>query len=349
MATLPYDVYVEIIDWVYRASQHATLDRCTLRTCALVCKAWTFPAQRLLFRRTWAAHPQEPFGPVQRAQLLRAVRANPLLGTHVRNIVVPATYAAATLDADGLALLALCPNVRALHITVLGDTAANVAACLRALPLRPAFLRVRGTLASVALIVQLWPGLHGLDVRAYAFEAPGHHFPIRTPRSVAVDWDHAANAHWILAKADVSALRELEVSRAVWDDKYCMDTFLRTPAIVHITSLVLDGALPPQAVLDRCSALETIVFAEPPEETVVLPRTLRHVGFHTETRGEGGQLTYLAAALRALKSLRLVTTSRALSGSALENLTHLCGEMNVEVGFYSGACLFPRIKNQDWI
>ncbi|KAI0041762.1 hypothetical protein FA95DRAFT_653484 [Auriscalpium vulgare] len=69
-----------VIEWVYRSSQHAIIDYHTLLVCALVCRAWTPIAQRLLFRRI-----PEYYFPTSNITLLpRTLRASPHLASHVR-------------------------------------------------------------------------------------------------------------------------------------------------------------------------------------------------------------------------------------------------------------------------
>ncbi|KAI0039313.1 hypothetical protein FA95DRAFT_1035792 [Auriscalpium vulgare] len=78
MSQLPFDLHVLFIEWVYRHSQADMTDYATLAACALVCRAWTPVAQRLLYRRL----PGKFF--VGKERLIDTIRRNPALGTHVR-------------------------------------------------------------------------------------------------------------------------------------------------------------------------------------------------------------------------------------------------------------------------
>ncbi|KAI0045560.1 hypothetical protein FA95DRAFT_116546 [Auriscalpium vulgare] len=279
MISLPYNVHVDIIDWVYRASQHATIDRPTLLACALVCKAWTVPAQRLLFRRTWASHPQEGFSRARRAQFIDAVRRNPVLGKYVHSIANP-PYGGFLLHDDLFDLIAHCPNVRALHMPDFQNMER-----LRVPDLSPVFLSLSGLGDSIAPVSDLWPSLQGLEIDIY-FRITN--LPIKSPRCLKVDWHNPVSVRWMLEVAVVSEVRELEMAAISWGSESRLCSLAQFPALVQITSLALKGELPPQVILDRCFALEKLVFTRRPWETVVLPRTLQHVGYHAKTDDEDG-------------------------------------------------------------
>ncbi|KAI0043721.1 hypothetical protein FA95DRAFT_1681727, partial [Auriscalpium vulgare] len=115
---VPYDIQMKIIDWVYRYFQHGLVDFRTLRACSLVCKAWTRPSQRFLFRKTPSIL-NPPFG-----RLLSAMRTNPDLKTYVRKVSLsmyndPELFA--TKVPDFLSILALCPHVTVLQISINDD------------------------------------------------------------------------------------------------------------------------------------------------------------------------------------------------------------------------------------
>ncbi|KAI0045570.1 hypothetical protein FA95DRAFT_1607607 [Auriscalpium vulgare] len=347
--SLPYDVHVAIIDWVYRGSQHAAIDHRTLSACSLVCKAWTAPAQRLIFRRTWTRHPIVNF--VKLDRLLPTLKANPLLGTYVRSICI-------VIDVDGdssvapdyLALLALCPGVTALSALVIGVSRSFdvLLEQLRAMHLPLTYLRMNGGRSIVPQFASLWPGLQCLDVLGRTgpdVPAVGPPMQLTIPRSARLDCSKTENA-WVLEDADVSVLRELELASARWDN-------LNTRALDNLTSLVLDGPLPPQSILDRCTRLEKLVFAEDPVVPVVLPRTLRYVGYHeVSTRDRltaDVDLRYLADALQSLPILSLVSATGESSTLSLALLRTKCKELGVEFVLYDDRRMFRRMSNVDWI
>ncbi|KAI0043281.1 hypothetical protein FA95DRAFT_1682001, partial [Auriscalpium vulgare] len=137
MVVLPRDVHVEIIDWVYRNSQHIKVDYRTISACSLVCKTWTTPAQRLLFRCIW---PRDMTAVLRTLdQLLPVLQQNHILGTYVRNTSVFLGSPNTIRTENFLALLTLCPNVTSLYITAIShlSTSSNLDRYrLRALQLR---------------------------------------------------------------------------------------------------------------------------------------------------------------------------------------------------------------------
>ncbi|KAI0045581.1 hypothetical protein FA95DRAFT_1607620 [Auriscalpium vulgare] len=116
--------------------------------------------------------------------------------------------------------------------------------------------------------------------------------------------------------------------------------------------MILDGALPPQAVLDRCTRLWTLVFAGCPTGAVKLPATSRRVGYHvvlSEMAAPSADVQFLVRALRLLRELSMVTTTRALSPPAVDELRLGCEEMHVEFALYCTTDAFRSVKDLDWI
>ncbi|KAI0047105.1 hypothetical protein FA95DRAFT_1665557 [Auriscalpium vulgare] len=356
MVALPYDVHFEVIDWVYRNSQHGNIDRRTLRACSLVCKGWTTPAQRLLFRRIGAG-----LSLAKRGLLLTAVRQNPLLGTHARFFDILLFIGAESVwapETDGsLALLALLPNLNGLylHASIDPSSIVSIVERMRGMNLRLQHLKIGNTPELISPLLRLWPDLQSVDIFNYPSgppsDLPEPPIPLKVPRSAAIHWGCPLTARWLLEAADTSALRELEVSYVRWDDPLCLGAFNKTRALENLTSLFIGGALPPQAVLNRLVRLETLVFAKRPgEAAVVLPRTLRHVGYHVTVADDWlVPLRCLVDALKALPSLGLVTATRELSPTDLAELTRGCQEICVEFVVLSDARMFRRMQNVDWI
>ncbi|KAI0037819.1 hypothetical protein FA95DRAFT_1367147 [Auriscalpium vulgare] len=162
---LPLDIHTLVIEWVYKASQYTAVDHRTLRICALVCRAWTSIAQRLLFRTLPYPDFSDGHGDTSPPvlSLLRTIRASPRLAEHVTAVNLklcrPRVY-----PSDGVnrvALLELCPNVKCINILgdIWGDTLDAYEARLRALPILPTFLSIKGWYTEVARIVHIWPSL----------------------------------------------------------------------------------------------------------------------------------------------------------------------------------------------
>ncbi|KAI0043284.1 hypothetical protein FA95DRAFT_1609517 [Auriscalpium vulgare] len=324
MVSLPYDVHVEIIAWVYRNSQHVDIDYRTLSACSLVCKEWTAPSLRLLFRNANSRFLRHS----HTLLLLNALRENALLGTYVYFIKIKLSINSVGDTDNALALLALCPNLETLSVVASSDPSDMTSQMerIRGMGLRVKHLQFANTPKYIPPFLGLWPDLQSLDIFTVFVESalPEHPAPWKTPRSAAVTWRSPVSARWLLEAADTSALRELEVSGVDWGNSLCLRTFHRTPALENLTSLFLDGALPPQAIIVRFLRLEKLVFAVCPAGAVVLPRTLRHVGYHAVTKDDGRvPVWYLRIALQGLPVLRLVTT-RDLSTTDLEDLTRAC-------------------------
>ncbi|KAI0047104.1 hypothetical protein FA95DRAFT_1572740 [Auriscalpium vulgare] len=364
MVGLTYDVHVEIINWVYRNLQlnllyrnfpHIDVDYRTLSACSLVCRGWRTAAQRLLFRNL-----------------------NPVHGTygHFASIRLGETDGEALEGlADGrsvtdkyLAIMAFCPNIKSLYITLIDlSSVIGLIERLRALDLRLERLQLASlndveTPETIASLVRLWPSLQSLDVGvrfATGFELRYPVVPFKTPRSISVSWAFPELTRWLLEGSDTSALRKIEVLRVNWDNPDCARVFSRTSALENLTSLIVDGALPPKEIMDRCVRLETLVFAVRPTGAVVLPRTLHHLGYHAVRKDKGTPLHYLLDAIQALPVLRLVTATRTMSTTDLTDLTHRCEEIRVDLGLYSDHSMFraavltrnifQRIRSADWI
>ncbi|KAI0049160.1 hypothetical protein FA95DRAFT_951920 [Auriscalpium vulgare] len=351
---LPFDVQVAIIDWVYRASQHTAIDRKTLLACSLVCKAWAPHAQRLLFRRL--AHFDSSIPWERRSQCWRTISENPVLGTYVRSVKFfshPDDTAAAIN-----ALLPFCPNISRLRVFVFQAEDREIPILLdnlSTLRLHPTHLELSGIDACFAPFLDRFPDLQCLDVTfgLYRQQATLR----KTPRAVRIPWGSLAWPCVFSSTTDVSALRELTVLRVKWDDPSCLDDFTSTRAHVleNLSTLVLDGELPPQAVLDRCPRLETLIFEACPAVSPTLPATLRHVGYHAYERPgmpplvvNATNIQHLVHALYAVPDLRLVTATRCLSNETLDMLESGCRRPGVDFATYGDAHVFEVSHRRLW-
>ncbi|KAI0041761.1 hypothetical protein FA95DRAFT_653370 [Auriscalpium vulgare] len=169
MATVPLDIQVIILEWVYQSSQHDAIDYATLRACALVCRAWRLFAQRLLVRRVpYPSLYNLDYGSTSRnspfkfAPLLRTLRAAPHLAAHVRSTVVNTPLNAELTDTI-IAVLELCANMAGIIIGAL-PTNASFIARLHTIPVRPVFLCVVGSSTLANRILDIWPSVRFLDV-----------------------------------------------------------------------------------------------------------------------------------------------------------------------------------------
>ncbi|KAI0043280.1 hypothetical protein FA95DRAFT_1609514 [Auriscalpium vulgare] len=328
---LSFDVQVEIINWVYRGSQHLLVDGRMLSKCSLVCKQWTAPAQRLLFRRigSWLSQPSL-------ALLLKAVQQNARLGTYTRlfAIVIYTNPGRATHNDNALALLALLPNLDGLSLRAQIDPLSMVSL------LEPSLVRV-------------WPDLQSLEIDNEHGEPdlPDLLVPLKTPRRTAITRSTPMAVKWLMEEADTSALRELEVYCINWDEPICLHAFHNTPALENLTSLVLGNALPPQTIINRLVRLEKLVFAVLPTELLSLPSTVHHVGYHRAAPEKNWDvpLRHLLGAMQVLPVLNLVTAMRGLCPADLEDLRCACEEMCVDFVLYDDHRMLRSIRDVHWI
>ncbi|KAI0044664.1 hypothetical protein FA95DRAFT_228455 [Auriscalpium vulgare] len=366
---IPYDIQAIVVDWVYRASQHSTVDYGTLRVCALVCRAWTPVAQRLLFRRirvhdTRAADQNECLD-----QLLRTFRENPRLAAYVHTIEdIPLQPSKDQNDAI-LALLELCAHtVQRLSFDgwLLPPTwAAPLEQRLRALSLSPVYLDLSGAVSIVDRMAQIWPSARSLRISVgrddddFAdFEIYDHMVavPIQlsvpgTVRSLSV---YAADPSWIFARdADLSGLRELEVD----EESAGLYAQLRVSGVLaQLRFLDVNGHIPTQEALDQLVQLEILVFSLRPLREVSLPQSLRDLAYH---RGDGrprhrSSLACMLAVLRRSSNLRRFTMSRDLPRRMRVLFDEVCEDRGIEIITYEGYrprvgvhfCAFPALAEQ---
>ncbi|KAI0045577.1 hypothetical protein FA95DRAFT_1596767 [Auriscalpium vulgare] len=357
MIALPHDVHVEIINWVFRNSQHTEMDYPTLRACSTVCKSWIVPSQRLLFRRIQMFSSRHNRITKSNQLLIATLQEKAHLRTYMRRISFW-YHPLLTGDDDFLALLALSPNVTDLFIIlpnanpiatnlfVPGDMVER----LRALDLRATSLTMCGMPSAISHFLSIWSDLQSLQLdlvgESFLRSSGPPVFP-STPRSIKIHcygWESPLSM--LEGSIDLSAVRELEAIGANWHDSTSRLT--RTPVFGNLTALIMDGALPPKVVLDRCAQLKTLVFAICPTATVALPATLRHVGYHAvpargsemTARAPGVDVQHLLRALRPLPALYMVTTTRALYPPAVDQLMLGCKEMRVDFAVYGNANAF---------
>ncbi|KAI0045548.1 hypothetical protein FA95DRAFT_1607587 [Auriscalpium vulgare] len=239
MSPLPHDIHVDIIDWVYRSSQHAGIDYETLGACSLVCKSWTGPSQRLVFRRTSILNHME-----QLQRLLTVLIQNPLLPTYVRSINY-VFHAAADTNENFFTLITLCSSVSNLSLFPIAKPSETLELMdrIRGMHLPITSLHTFGGPGIVSGLASLWPGLRCLAIGDFVMpQLDFSTVPFSTPRGLQMHFRGTGGALLTMESTDVSALRELEVVGGEWDPRLTT----RTALFRNLTALILDGALPPQ-------------------------------------------------------------------------------------------------------
>ncbi|KAI0049162.1 hypothetical protein FA95DRAFT_1604690 [Auriscalpium vulgare] len=356
MAKLPLEVQILIIECVYRLSQAEAVDYATLCACALVCRAWTPIAQRLLFRRVPFAKTY-PDGRDKLPLLLRTLRTSPHLAAAVRSIFLSMFLANATSDISAdVELLELCPHIQKVWVQDLLEDYmfSALEARLRAIQLRPVVLRVWGEPSFLGLFLSAWPNIRVLDVRgATLSDIPDALPPISASGSLqALSINDMAWA--LVPKNDFTALRDLELMLPAWHEAWWIEQLHRSNLLRGIHTLRIMGSFPPQDVLERIARLESLVFDKLPEEDVVLPRSLRHAGYHPQCKSPGPErvkvASYVVAGLRALADLKLVSSTRLAQPAQLAALEEVCRDRGVEFQTYRTHYHFPNPRwDVDWI
>ncbi|KAI0049925.1 hypothetical protein FA95DRAFT_1603935 [Auriscalpium vulgare] len=356
MASFPLEIQMLIIEFVYRSSQHAVVDYNTLRACALVCRVWTPPAQRLLFRRVLHSRHTVQL-------LLPTLRASPQLAALVHTVCFPLSFdwgRTSANSADSVALLELSPDVVVFMCDVFGSAWSEVLECLCADPLHPAILEIKGEAGLIARFAQLYPGLRAIDVHHITVHqitvedvgaSPQVHMS-NTVQSLAV---HAYSLDWLFEPDKVlPALRELELRNPDWaDTAWCQRLRLRASnGLPQLRVLSIQGHFPPTEVLEQLPQLEVLVFDDFPVRAIALPRSLRHLAFHCHDHGHEQEhgAGFLAGALSGLPELQIVTVIRRVPPPESHVLLEAtCRDLGVEFATYETQEHFPRVRHVDWI
>ncbi|KAI0037796.1 hypothetical protein FA95DRAFT_1613876 [Auriscalpium vulgare] len=348
MATeLPLDVQIIVIEWVFRSSQHRaapSIDYPTLHACALVCRAWTPVAQRLLYRRIRCTHLQHPHCDIE--LLVRALCARPHLAAHVRSIAVawpshPRVYASLCLR-----LLELCRHVEGISFceSVSNNKALTAAsdARMRAIRLRPVVLEVVGLRARIGrTIVRMFPSARTI-VLSRGYEDP---LPAASEAlEILADCTPFCLSH----ARPLPVLRYLCLIHPYWEDKALQEHIISTGLLPQLQSLQIKGEFPPTEVLEHLVQLRTLVVDHLPVNSVTLLPSLRHVGYHT--RGELAETTELAVdPLRSLPELQRVTATRCGNAHVLAALEAMCRARGVDFGVYEAPEHVQQPQDIDWI
>ncbi|KAI0039819.1 hypothetical protein FA95DRAFT_982121 [Auriscalpium vulgare] len=363
MAILSLDVQLLAIEWVYRASQYtSTIDYDTLRACALVCRAWTATAQRLLFRRI----SREPFYSLDRRLplLVHTLRTSPHLSAHVRSIRLgPILYSVRLgpyefqndhIAAEtAIAMLELCPHVEGITFTALRSGpkwSTDLEPRLRALPLHPTFLAVDGQPKLVSRVVQMWPTIRVLVVSAQCRAVNPVLRPRVLPTAVqALTLNSHFTAYLLSPEDALPTVHDLTLSHPVrWSDARYSQHIRSVVMLSQIRTLQLRGAFPPQDIIDELGKLEGLIIDDPPAHPVSLPKSLRHFGYHSDS-DRRADTEFVTTALRGLSSLQCVSVTRQGHPDMCTALEEMCRSCGVDFVTYESAESFMQPRHIDWI
>ncbi|KAI0050073.1 hypothetical protein FA95DRAFT_1555984 [Auriscalpium vulgare] len=352
MATeLPVDVQILVIEWVFRSSQHKLIDCATLCACALVCRAWTPTAQRLLFRRIQCLFLQDRMCNIR--LLVSTLSIRPHLAAHIRHIQVAWPAHPPDYGNVCLRLLELCRHVEGISFSygVNNNKAlsAEMDARMHAIQLRPALLYVGGLDKFIGrTIVKMCPG-----ARVLVFQALYQHPLPPTVEALEI----YAGEFLALSKPILPLLRHLCLMTPLWSDKELGEHLISAGFLPQLQSLQLrslnfESVFPPSEILEQLTQLKSLVVSTLPEQHITLPASLRHVGFHDlGYRGSGVSVRAELAVdpLRALPELRLVTVTRSVEQHVRAALEGMCRDKGVDFGTYESADCFQKPQNIDWI
>ncbi|KAI0041759.1 hypothetical protein FA95DRAFT_1565033, partial [Auriscalpium vulgare] len=342
MARLPLEVQILIIECVYRLSQAEAVDYAALRACALVCRAWTPIAQRLLFRRVPSANLKTDNLDAL-PLLLRTLRTSPHLSAAVRSARLAMCHANITADVE---LLNLCPHIQNVWVEDLLEDYSMFPALetrLCTIPLRSVALRAWGEPSFVGLFLSAWPSIRALELDGQSILDPRDTLPpISASGALQVLTLNEDDVPWALAQENnFTALRDLQLLDPAWYEDGWMEQLHRSDILRGIHTLRVEGVFPPQDVLERIGQLKSLVFELLPKEDFVLPQSLRHVGYHPWD-AEVVVASHAVAALCALADLKLVTATRFARPKHLVALEEVCRDRGVEFETYRTPHHFPN-------
>ncbi|KAI0038186.1 hypothetical protein FA95DRAFT_1613568 [Auriscalpium vulgare] len=359
VAAMPMELQLMVMEWVYRNTQadeiwYTTLRWIwwvTLRSCLLVCKAWTDPAQRLLLRRL--PFPLRfCFGLQKHSHaklLLRTIRARPLLANHIISVVLDLKKIDSESSSPAAHLLKLCKRITCIRVEGADYSSMEWHQFLRRLrssDLHPVVLRISDAHPSgIADLVGMWAST--LRILEFSIlEVGGMGIPRWRQMDLssleALSIERFTGLNMITPDAGWPALRELRLKPAflgcaadrhrVYED-YSHSVF-SSGMLSQINTLWIEGAYPPPEFFLRIIHLESFGFSELPEDNIFsFPDTLRHVGWHHRFLDfRTPDLRSFFSALRTLPNLQCVTMtpdkSRYIGQGRIE-IEEFCREIGV--------------------
>ncbi|KAI0039417.1 hypothetical protein FA95DRAFT_1612586 [Auriscalpium vulgare] len=182
---------------------------------------------------------------------------------------------------DDVALLELCPQVQGIRIVdnmLIHAMYPALEARLRAIRLHPLCLCPSGQPDFLALLLRTWPNLCALDLGDWVADA-SQPISVNGALQVLRVFNPKTSARLLSPGNDFTGLRDLELVSPFWRDAGWQHLHV-SGLLPRLHTLRVIGFFPSQEVLKNLEHLESLVFTEPPQEDIVLPPTLRHVGNH---------------------------------------------------------------------
>ncbi|KAI0063821.1 hypothetical protein BV25DRAFT_365339 [Artomyces pyxidatus] len=332
---LPYDLVICVLDDVFDYSESAT-HYGTIAACALVCRLWTLPSQRILFRVVELS--SSPRQRHKTASFLQAITNAPRLGAYVRSISGIHVSNSSQLGihhtrtSQFLTMLSFCPQLVELGLTIGQDKfLPNTLSRIAELPVRITHLSIASTFRVLAQLLTVWPCVRFLHLGdgLYGGTPPEHRPPFRLEGfSYHSDVAHSA-IRWLLPPAlaeSGTSLLALDTSPRYLYQGSTADIFAAYAP--HIRSLTVKSKLP---AMEALTALEQLILHREPVEPFTLPGTIKHFGFEPyETIHGFESFLRITAALTSVPRLSIFTVNENVSQNDQSRLKEICERKNIQ-------------------
>ncbi|KAM6498767.1 hypothetical protein JOM56_006715 [Amanita muscaria] len=320
---------------------HSEVDIAILKSCSLVCRAWTMPAQRLLFRHVTLKNQRalESFvDAIDRSTFQGCVR-----GDAVRRLRVTIDHNDPLgINQQSLALgVSLCPNLTGLSLALYGGTHIVESRVGRAAPLfdqqtvqnltsGPAISELEfdnwsESEEATAQVLHIWPTLKSLSIRGTTPQLSStlsDPFPcsletLRLNFQTAPSDDYLK---WLLHNSSES-LRALEFERE--PSLHLLEHLLTShSATLQSLSLPSVSSEKQASIIQQCSQLRELNTESPSALKHLyakLPETLEHMAFGVDKDSE---LRHVLGAVKGTRTLKTVVI-QIWTGGELHDLSKL--------------------------
>ncbi|KAI0041243.1 hypothetical protein FA95DRAFT_1565566 [Auriscalpium vulgare] len=358
---LPFDIHARTLQFIYILSQSHDVDYRTLSACALVCKDWTAPAQRLLFRRIMG--PSDTVRAdewLNRAApvLLHAFTSRPHLGTYVRSIAIHALPI-------WVEVLRRCPHIAWLRLIGDGPLLSwEFLHSLSALGVRPSVLVVPGLADRnvVHAALAALPSVRHLVKEAFedgGAERLNPELPSAAQLLSITSGDTTIDFSKLCVQPTTMSATEILFEDLDLDSLYFGDIMASVGhGVARNLRALTTYTVPSDALLKELTALESLIMGGLPSKVIefTLPRTLLHFGFHAyySNRGYGvykmaQSLKILTAALSEPPNLRVVSVTRCSHSPVRHALKGASAARGVDFVEYVDPAAYPQARYVDWL
>lgn len=284
--SMPLEVVLHILDIVSYVERHL-VDRDTLQSCSLVCRAWSFPAQDRLFREMYLHTPRAS------AAFTASMLSSPILSSSITSLHISIDLRQSGQISLGTfaAFVQSCPNVVHIDLAVYASRPVpSLDEHLFKLPRssKISSLRLSNWTQSRELLPQLlevWPTVRSLSLSGNAPTfSPGQSFVPCSFEDLRVNARPSPSVEFLqwLLPCSLSTLRKIELERTPSSEtlSYITETYGAT-----LTSLTLPscGLRDHVYAVKSCNALEDFRIETPWSAPFlvakVLPSTIRRIAF----------------------------------------------------------------------